>query len=113
MMTLSKSIFIQATSLVLIALSCLAIGFGSWLETNNLLYSSSPSISRQLSVFKLDLVSRANQANAIYLSFGLWRYCALNTVNNLNACSPIQMNFGIGKHDTHETHVCLQLNETN
>lgn len=82
---------IQIICFFLILLSCLSIGFGSWLETNNLFYLSSPTISQGLSIFKITMAT-----NNTIISIGLWRYCIFDTTNNSNICSSIKMNFDIG-----------------
>ena len=78
---------------LVILLGCLLVGFGSWLETNNLFYTSTKSISQYFSLFKISVISKNNVTSVI--TFGLWRYCISN--NNSFSCSPAQMNFDIGK----------------
>ncbi|CAO3610988.1 unnamed protein product [Mucor hiemalis] len=95
-----KMIFVQAMCLCVILLSCLSIGMGSWLETNNLLYLSSPSVSHQLSTFKIDLVQKANASSKAYLSFGLWRYCLYDITNDFYKCSSIKLNLDIDTYTT-------------
>jgi hypothetical protein len=87
--------WIQLVCFFIIAFACLSIGFGSWLETNDLIYSSSSSVNRYLSVFKVTMVSPASTA---YLTFGLWRYCVSNDITSTSRCSPIRMNFDIGTY---------------
>ncbi|KAI8053597.1 hypothetical protein BDF21DRAFT_431507 [Thamnidium elegans] len=86
------SFWIQFICFLLILLSCLTIGFGSWLETNDLFYLSSPIISQRFSIFKIAMVA---DTKTLYLSIGLWRYCVSDTFNNINECSSIKMNFDI------------------
>lgn len=93
-------IFVQAMCLCVILLSCLSIGMGSWLETNNLLYLSSPTVSHHLSTFKINLVQQNNASNKAYLSFGLWRYCLYDVANNFYKCSPIKLNFDVDTSTT-------------
>lgn len=91
--TMKKAILTQSVCFFIILLSCLAIGFGSWLETNNLVHSSSPATSQHLSIFK---VTMASGSDIVYLTFGLWRYCAYDVQQGTNKCSGIRMNFDIG-----------------
>lgn len=96
---MEKTFLIQFVCFVIIAFACLSLGFGSFLETNDLLYSSSPSISQSLSIFKVTMVSSAATKNPdAYLTFGLWRYCISNDNSSTSICSPIKMNFEIGKY---------------
>lgn len=90
---MKKTFLTQFICFFLILLSCLTIGFGSWLETNALLHSSSPTTSQHLSIFKVTMV---NGSDIAYLTFGLWRYCVFNVSINTNKCSYIKMNFDIG-----------------
>ncbi|KAI8080250.1 uncharacterized protein B0P05DRAFT_540551 [Gilbertella persicaria] len=86
--------FISLLCLFIVFLSCLSIGFGSWFETNNLISSSSATISELFSFLKLSLHS--SEANhAIQLTFGLWKYCIIDHINHTHVCSPTRMNFHI------------------
>lgn len=71
---------------LLLFFACLTLLFGAWFETNGVLF-------KYFNVFNLSLHNK--QLDFVSISFGLWNYCAWNT--QFIACSPIQMNYDIGK----------------
>lgn len=79
----------------LILLGVLAIGFGSWLETNTSV--SSCSFKSSLAMHQVFLYRNisSNLTTPDSVTFGLWRHCYIYALNC--SCSPIDMKYQPGK----------------
>lgn len=88
-------VVLPAIRIGVLLLSILAIGFGSWLETNDHIDDCSFKSSMSLHQVFLYRNITNNMTTPDSVSFGLWKHCYIYALNC--SCSPANLRYQPGK----------------